>query len=63
MEIGTVPIPKSVTPKRIEENILIFDFKLTDDEIKYMDTFNCNERVIHFKEATNNKYFPFNIEF
>lgn len=63
IDIGTVPIPKSVTPKRIEENIDVFDFKLTTDEIKYIDTFNTDERVIHFLESSTDKHFPFAIEF
>lgn len=58
-----VPIPKSVNKKRIEENIAIFDFKLTPDEIEYIDSFNTGERVIHFTESRNDKYFPFGIEF
>lgn len=63
IDIGSVPIPKSVTPKRIEENIDVFDFKLTDDDIKYIDTFNTGERVIHFNESRTDQYFPFAIEF
>ncbi|XP_031623205.1 aldo-keto reductase family 1 member B1-like [Contarinia nasturtii] len=63
LEIGTVPIPKSVTPSRIEENISVFDFKLTDDEIKYIDTLNTCERVVPFIESRNDKHFPFGIEF
>lgn len=41
----------------------MFDFKLTDDEIKYIDTFNTGERVIHFLESRYDKHFPFGIEF
>ncbi|XP_031623206.1 aldo-keto reductase family 1 member B1-like [Contarinia nasturtii] len=63
LDIGAVPIPKSVTPSRIEENISVFDFKLTSDEIKYIDTFNTGERVLEFTEARNDKNFPFGIEF
>lgn len=63
IDIETIPIPKSVNKKRIEENINVFDFKLTDNEIKYIDTFNTNERVIHFLESRTDKHFPFAIEF
>ena len=35
---GLVPLPKSVTPARIEENAKLYDFELTDDEIKSLDT-------------------------
>ena len=31
---GILPLPKSVTPERIAENMDIFDFSLTDEEIK-----------------------------
>ncbi len=34
---GVVPIPKSTTMQRIEENIQIFDFELTTDEIRQID--------------------------
>jgi 2,5-diketo-D-gluconate reductase A len=33
IELGLVPIPKSATPSRIAQNIDIFDFALTSDEI------------------------------
>jgi diketogulonate reductase-like aldo/keto reductase len=33
LQLGTVVIPKSVTPARIEENIDVFGFTLTDDEM------------------------------
>jgi diketogulonate reductase-like aldo/keto reductase len=32
IEAGTVPLPKSVTPARIKENIDIFDFELTIED-------------------------------
>jgi diketogulonate reductase-like aldo/keto reductase len=36
VELGLVVIPKSVTPKRIQENIKIFDFKFDDDDLKQL---------------------------
>ncbi|MFE0106211.1 aldo/keto reductase [Streptomyces sp. NPDC059009] len=33
LQLGTVVIPKSVTPARIRENIDVFDFTLADDEL------------------------------
>lgn len=63
MELGVIPMSKSVTKNRIFENIDIFDFKLTDAEITYIDTFNTGERVCAYDEARNNVHFPFAIEF
>lgn len=33
VELGTVVIPKSVTPSRIRENIDVFDFELAEDDL------------------------------
>lgn len=38
LQMGFVPLPKSVTPSRIQENTEIFDFELTAEEIKSLDT-------------------------
>ncbi|WP_114571434.1 aldo/keto reductase [Exiguobacterium flavidum] len=45
LEHGIVAIPKSVTPHRIEENLDVFDFSLTTDEIARIDALNRNERT------------------
>ncbi|KAG9261677.1 alcohol dehydrogenase NADP(+) A-like [Astyanax mexicanus] len=43
---GLVCIPKSVTPSRIKQNIEVFDFKLSDEDMKKIEAFNRNERLI-----------------
>ncbi|TVR31359.1 MAG: aldo/keto reductase [Spirochaetaceae bacterium] len=39
-----VTIPKSVTPERIIENSRVFDFELSEAEIREIDSLNSNER-------------------
>ncbi|KAF2186663.1 2,5-diketo-D-gluconic acid reductase A [Zopfia rhizophila CBS 207.26] len=38
LQKGFVPLPKSVTNSRIEENAQIYDFELSDEEMKKLDT-------------------------
>lgn len=45
LQNGVIAIPKSVTPARIEENIAVADFRLTDEEISQIDAMNRNERT------------------
>ena len=45
LQLGNVVIPKSVTPARIEENIDIFDFELTDAEMEAIEALDVGERT------------------
>ncbi|MDR2955625.1 MAG: aldo/keto reductase [Prevotella sp.] len=42
---GVVTIPKSANEKRMAENLNIFDFSLTDEDIKAINSLNKNMRI------------------
>ncbi|XP_017786093.1 PREDICTED: aldose reductase-like [Nicrophorus vespilloides] len=54
-----ITIPKSVTKSRIAENFQVFDFALTDDDVKYLDSFNCNGRICPMTPALGHPHHPF----
>ncbi|MHC5258164.1 aldo/keto reductase [Streptomyces sp. UC4497] len=45
LQLGNVVIPKSVTPTRIRENLDVFDFTLTDDELASLATLDRDLRT------------------
>ncbi|XP_062851841.1 aldo-keto reductase family 1 member B1 isoform X2 [Trichomycterus rosablanca] len=57
-----IVIPKSITPARIKENFEVFDFKLSDQEMSTILSFNRNYRVCPMQWSVKHKDFPFNIE-
>jgi len=59
IDIGTIPIPKSSNPERIKANIDVFDFVLTDEDIRIIDTFNCNGRVVPALDLKGLPHYPF----
>lgn len=63
VELGTIPIPKSVTKSRIEANIDIFNFALSADDIAVMESFNSNKRRVEFLDGKTSPYWPFKIDF
>lgn len=42
LQLGNVVIPKSVRAERMRENIELFDFSITDHEVKAITALNCN---------------------
>jgi len=56
---GVVAIPKSVTKSRIAENFDIFDFELSEADLFYMNTFDCNGRLCPMTASLGHKHHPF----
>lgn len=62
-ELNVTPIPKSVRKQRMIENISIFDFSLTEDEKKIMDSFNTGQRLVAMHDARKSPFWPYGIKF
>jgi 2,5-diketo-D-gluconate reductase A len=45
LQLGNVVIPKSVTPERISQNFDVFDFHLSEDEMKSIDALDAGDRI------------------
>jgi len=62
LECGIAAIPKSTNPKRLRDNLNIFDFTLSEEEIETLCGLDANIRICDFKFfAGVNKHpeFPF----
>ena len=58
---GTAIIPKSSKPERLRENLALFDFELSDEEMEAISGLNRNRRFNDpavFCEAAFNKFYP-----
>jgi len=55
----TVVIPKSIKRQRLEENIKIFDFKLSSDDMAAIDRLDRNWRILTMDRDVSHPHFPF----
>jgi len=60
---GIITIPKSVTASRIVENCQIFDFNLTDEEMREVDSLDCSERIFNPQNWKDHPEYPFHKQF
>lgn len=59
LDIGNVVIPKSVSKDRIISNFDVFNFKLSADDIKEIESFGYTERICKMSQDTKHKDYPF----
>ena len=60
---GVITVPKSIRKHRLEENINIFDFELSQEDMNYIQSFERNGRVLVLEFLSDHPYFPFHDEF
>ncbi|KAK4882618.1 hypothetical protein RN001_005937 [Aquatica leii] len=58
-----VAIPKSITKKRLEENLNIFDFTISDEDMKAISWLNKDFRYVGFEEIRSHRFYPFTDEY
>ena len=61
MQRGTAIIPKTSKFERMKENLALFDFELTKQEMAQISALNSNRRFNdpgHFCEAAFNRFHP-----
>lgn len=60
---GVVVIPKSFSPQRIKLNFQIFDFSLTEEEMKAIEGLNKNIRFVELLMWSDHPEYPFHEEY
>ncbi|MEI0518072.1 hypothetical protein R4K54_09575 [Brachyspira murdochii] len=53
MQNNTLPLPKSVTPSRIKENTDIFDFVISDEDMKKINSMPYFGGYVHHPDKVN----------
>lgn len=56
---GVIVIPKSVTKERIVENIQLFDFKLSKEDMEEIENLNRGYRFCHLNWVKHHPHYPF----
>ncbi|KAF7255794.1 hypothetical protein EG68_07328 [Paragonimus skrjabini miyazakii] len=59
LQRGLIVIPKSSKPHRIKENIQVFDFELSKEDMHQLSTSGLNERQFRFEKLRHHPEYPF----
>lgn len=60
IQCGFIPIPKTSTESRMYENINVFDFELSDEDMQVLKSFHADEnRICKFHFSVGNVHYPF----
>ncbi|KAF2902772.1 hypothetical protein ILUMI_03417 [Ignelater luminosus] len=59
IQLGNATIPKSSNKERLIQNINIFDFELSPDDMKFINSFDCNGRICPYSNAKDHPLYPF----
>jgi aldehyde reductase len=60
---GVVVIPKSVTPARIEANLNVFDFELSDEDLSKLNALDSGYRFCSLAGNKDHPHYPFNLPY
>ncbi|XP_047481610.1 aldo-keto reductase family 1 member A1-A-like isoform X1 [Penaeus chinensis] len=69
VQLGVVVVPKSSSPERLRQNLRIFDFKLSDEDMRELDSLDRGRdgKIFIFKNVylgiENHPEFPFHIPY
>lgn len=55
-----VVIPKAILREHLEANLRAINLKLSEDDVKQLNSLNCNHRFMLFERCLGHKYYPFN---
>ena len=58
-----IVLAKSTQLKHMLSNADVFDFSLTDEDLKELDKLECGHRYCPFLDSVTSKHYPFHLEF
>ncbi|XP_075066577.1 aldo-keto reductase family 1 member C15-like isoform X2 [Mixophyes fleayi] len=63
LQLGAVVLAKSFNPTRIKDNFQVFDFHLSPEDLKALESLNRNYRYVAARQWINHPEYPFHDEY